>query len=58
MVTITNGYIKLGVQFRPPTPPSSSSKKDSLHIGSSPNGVFIPLLWDMDEIYGIVKDPY
>jgi hypothetical protein len=57
---ITNGFTKRGVRFKPPTPPSSSSKGDSL---DSETNIFLrfvtpPLLWDMKEMYGTTKGPY
>jgi hypothetical protein len=44
------------VQFKPPTPPSTSSRKDYLDSKTifSPRLITPPLLWDM-EIYGTTK---
>ncbi len=52
--TITSGFIRREVRFRPPTPPSSPSKGDSsnFEIIFSPKFVTPPLLWDMEEMYG------
>jgi len=57
---ITNGFIRYGVLFRPPTPPSSSFGGDSLYLDpSSPlNLITTLLLWDMDDMYGATKRPH
>jgi hypothetical protein len=59
MDTIINGFIKQGVQFRPPTPPSSSFGGNSLNFKTnfSPKFVIPPLLWDMEDMYGTTKRP-
>jgi hypothetical protein len=48
MVTITNGFTRRGVQFKPPTPPSSSSRGESSDSDTSLSLRFVttPLLWD------------
>jgi hypothetical protein len=60
MDIIINGYTKQGVQFRPPTPPSSSFGGNSLDFKTnfSPKLVILPLLWDMEDMYGATKRPY
>jgi len=57
---VTNGFTRRRVQFKPPTPPSSSSKGDSLdsEIDFSPSFVTPPLLWDMEDMYGANKGPH
>ncbi len=57
--TITSGFTRQGVRFRPPTPLSSSSKGDSLdsEIFFSPKVVTPPLLWDMEEMHETTKRP-
>jgi hypothetical protein len=35
MLTITNGFFRRGVWFKPPKPPSSSSKEKSLDFETS-----------------------
>jgi hypothetical protein len=57
---ITSGFTKQGVRFKPSTPPSSSSKGDSLDSKTniSPRFVTPPLLWDMEEMYEATKRPY
>jgi len=52
MVTITNGFTRCGVQFRPPTPPSSSSKEESSYSYTSLFVRFVttPLQWTMWKI--------
>jgi len=48
-----------GVQFKPPTPPTSSFRGDfsNYETNISPRFVTPPLLWDMEEMYGTTKGP-
>jgi hypothetical protein len=52
--TITNGFTMQGIQFTPPTPPSSSSGEFNFFFKvCHPTTV-----WDMEKMYGATKGPY
>jgi hypothetical protein len=55
-ITIS-GFTRRRMWFRPPTPPSSSSKGDSSNYETDFSLKFFtpPLLWDMEEMYGATK---
>jgi hypothetical protein len=53
------GFMRRGVPFRSPTPPSLSHGRDFLNIKiNSPACLVVaPLLWDMEDLYGNTKEP-
>jgi hypothetical protein len=52
-------FIRQGVQFKPPTPPSSSFGGNYSDLKTIFPARFVtpPLLWDMEEMYGTTKRP-
>ncbi len=55
-----SGFTKQGMKFRPPTPHTTSSKRDSLNleVDLPPHLTYIQLLWDMEDVYGVSKKLY
>ncbi len=58
--TFISGFTKQGVQFSALTPPSSSYVGDPSYFNSNffLRFVTLPLLWDMEEMYGATKAPH
>jgi hypothetical protein len=58
-VIITNGFAMHGVQFKPPTTPSSSSREKFLNfeMGSHVSFVAPPLLWTWRTCMEPLRDP-
>jgi hypothetical protein len=55
---IIRGFIRPGVQFQPPTPLTLSPKEDSLDFEVElPSIMLVPLVWDMEDMYGASKGP-
>jgi hypothetical protein len=53
------GFTKRGVQFRPPTPPTLTSEEDySISEAELSLIVFVPLVWDMEDVYSTSKGPH
>lgn len=55
---ITRGSTKQGVPFQPPTPLTWSPEGDSLDFEAElPSIMLVPLVWDMEDMYGASKGP-
>ncbi len=55
---LAKGFTRQEVWFQPPTPPTLSPKGDSLDFEAElPLVVSIPLVWDMEDMYGASKGP-
>ncbi len=51
-------FTRQGVWFQPPTPPTLSPKGDSSNSKAKlPPIMSIPLVWDMEDMYGASKGP-
>jgi hypothetical protein len=53
------GFTRYGMRFQPPTPPTLSLEGDSSYSKAKlPHVRSVPLVWDMEDMYGASKGPH